>query len=77
MVTIYTERGPASETLEELDKPQFHFGRMLAISLGTALLLSLVGTYNLYADVKDLVNNKVPDLQQQISQINPSSLKRM
>lgn len=65
MVTIYTERGPAGEVLTE--RRPFNFGRMAAISLGTALLLSLVGAYNLNADVKDLTDNKVPYIQQRLA----------
>ena len=65
MVTIYTERGPAGEVLTE--KRPFSFGRTAAISLGTALLLSLVAAYNLNADVKDLTHNKIPYIQERIS----------
>jgi hypothetical protein len=74
MVTIYTERGPAGEVLTE--RKPFHFGRLMAFSLGTALLLSLIGAYNLNADVNGLINQEVPYIQQRIAEINPSSLAR-
>ncbi|HEY9787616.1 MAG TPA: hypothetical protein V6D17_19670 [Candidatus Obscuribacterales bacterium] len=46
------------------------FQRFTAITLGTALLLSLVGAFNLRADVDNLTKEKVPILQQQIATLN-------
>jgi hypothetical protein len=73
MVTIYTERGPATEMLVE--KPSFNFGRLAAITLGTGLLLSLVAAYNLNSDVKDLTQNKLTFVQNQIEMEQPVVLK--
>jgi hypothetical protein len=74
MVTIYTERGVAGEVLAEKQTKPFYFGRMMAISLGTALLLSLVAVANLSADVKVFTDNCCPYIQQRLSEINPASL---
>jgi len=65
MVTIYTERGPATEVYVE--KKPFNFGRLAAISLGSALLMSLVAAYNLNSEVQDLTQNKLANVQQQLS----------
>lgn len=65
MVTIYTERGPAGEVIVE--RKTFSFAKLCSISLGTALLLSLIGAYNLNRDVKDLTHNKIPYIQMRLS----------
>ncbi len=67
MVTIYTERGPAGETLRE-ERP-FNFGRLAVVSLGAALLLSLVAAFNLNSDVKNLTANKMPYVQDRIAAV--------
>lgn len=69
MVTIYTEHGPAKEALEEQEvgRKQFNFWQMAAICGGASLLLSLVACYNLRQDVKELTQNKVPQLQDMVS----------
>ena len=67
MVMIYTERGPAGEVIAE--KKPFHFGQMLSISLGTALLLSLIAAYNLKLDTDNLVNQKTANIEQQTARI--------
>jgi len=72
MVTIYTERGPAGEVLAELAESEnrsFDFARVAAISLGAAFLLSMVAAFNLNSDVKKLTNDKVPYIQQRISEL--------
>jgi hypothetical protein len=73
MVTIYTERGPATEILVE--KPSFNFGRLAAITLGTGLLLSLVAAYNLNSEVNDLTQNKLTYVQNRIQMEQPSVLQ--
>jgi hypothetical protein len=65
MVTITTERGTTDENGKVVGK--FDFMTMLAVSLGTGLLLSLIASYNLSNDVTDLTQNKVPELQKQIA----------
>jgi hypothetical protein len=72
MVTIYTERGPAGEVLAE--KKPFYFGRMMAISLGTALLLSLVAVSDLAAEVNVLTDTDCSYVQQRLSEIDPAAL---
>jgi hypothetical protein len=72
MVTIYTERGRVNEYGVETKPRQSNLVRMASICLGTGLLLSLVGAYNLNADINDLTNNKMPYMQDKINQINPS-----
>jgi hypothetical protein len=67
MVMIYTERGSAGEVLAE--KKPIHFGQMVSISLGTALLLSLIAAYNLKVDTDNLVNQKTAYIQQQTAEI--------
>lgn len=71
MVTIYTERGRVeSETVVEDDIRKQNTIRMALICLGTGLLLSLIGAFNLNADVNDLTNNKVPYIQDRINSLN-------
>jgi hypothetical protein len=72
MVTIYTERGPAGEVL--MEKQRFNFGRMAAISLGAALLFSLVGAFNLSNDVKNVTAQKVPYIQQRVAELPAARL---
>jgi len=70
MVTIYTERGPAAEVMVESEKRSFSFGRLAAISMGTALLLSLVAAFNLKSDVDNLTLN-LQGAQNQLQDIQP------
>ena len=78
MVTIYTERGRVSELgVVESEVRQSNIVRLGAISFGTGLLLSLIGAFNLNADVNDLTHNAVPYMQYSISQINPVGLHNM
>jgi hypothetical protein len=46
----------------------------MAISLGSALLLSLVAVSNLAADVKVFTDTDCSYIQQRLSEINPASL---
>ncbi len=69
MVTIVTERGEIDENGNVIRR--FDFMKLLAISLSTALLLSLVAAFNLNKDVTDLTQNKVPELQTQIAANSP------
>ena len=71
MVTIYTENGRVEETescAEECKKTRTM--RLAAVSLGTALLLSMIGAYNLNSDVKDLTTNKVAYIENRVSDID-------
>ncbi len=70
MVTIYTENGrvgEASTCTDECKKTRTM--RLAAVSLGTALLLSMIGAYNLNSDVKDLTNNKVAYIENRVSNL--------
>ncbi|MGH9553537.1 MAG: hypothetical protein ACRD3W_29415 [Terriglobales bacterium] len=73
MVTIYTERGLATEVVTE--RRQFSFAKCASIACGTALLLSLIACYNLNKDVKDLTHNKLPYIQMRLSMLQPGSLR--
>ncbi len=68
MVTIYTENGRVAENCEE-DCKKTRTMRLAAVSLGTALLLSLIGAYNLNSDVKDLTTHKVAYIENKVSDI--------
>ena len=46
--------------------------KLAAISLGTALLLSLIGAYNLNRDIKVVTNQEVPYVQNRLDAIQPS-----
>lgn len=67
MVTIYTERGPRIEAFHE-ERP-FNFGRLALISLATALLLSLLASFNLNSDVKNLTTKKMSYVQDRLGAI--------
>lgn len=70
MVTIYTENGKVSSEeacAEECKKTRTM--RLAAVSLGTALLLSFIGAYNLNSDVKDVTNNKVGYIENRVDAI--------
>jgi hypothetical protein len=78
MVTIYTERGRVTEDgVIDSEVRQSKIMRLGAVCLGTGLLLSLVGAFNLNADVNDLTHNKVPYMQDRISQVNPVGLHHL
>jgi hypothetical protein len=47
-------------------------GKLAAVALGTALLLSLIGAFNLDRDVKLVTNDEVPYINQRIENIAPS-----
>ncbi len=74
MVTIYTENGIVNEG-NTCEIRRFDFTKTLMISLSAALLLSLVGAYNLNRDVKVLTNNTVPTLQQDIAYQGPGIIR--
>jgi hypothetical protein len=68
MVTIYTENGQVADDCTVNDEcKRTRTMRLGAVSLGTALLLSLIGAYNLSKDVKDLTNHKLAYIQQDVS----------
>ena len=46
--------------------------RLAAVALGTALLLSLIGAYNLNKDVKMVTNSQVPYIEQRLDNIRPA-----
>jgi len=46
--------------------------KLAAISLGTALLLSLICAYNLNHDVKVVTNQEVPYVQNRLDAVQPS-----
>ncbi len=72
MVEVYTENGRIVESncavSQECKKTRTM--RLAAVSLGTALLLSLIGAYNLNADVKDLTGNKVAYMENRVADID-------
>ncbi len=71
MVTIYTERGRVEEqTTYTDDYTKTRTLRLAAVSLGTGLLLSLIGAYNLSADVNDLTHNKVTNIQERVDNLS-------
>jgi hypothetical protein len=47
-------------------------GKLAAVALGTALLLSLIGAFNLDRDVKLVTNDEVPYINQRIQNIAPN-----
>jgi hypothetical protein len=46
--------------------------KLAAISLGTALLLSLICAYNLNRDVKVVTNQEVPYVQSRLDSVRPA-----
>lgn len=46
--------------------------KLAAISLGTALLLSLIGAYNLNRDVKLVTNQQVPYVENRLDAVQPA-----
>jgi len=77
MVTIYTEQGRVSEYgILESEVRQSNIMRIAGICLGAGLLMALVGAFNLNANINDLTHNKVPYMQDTISQINPVGLHK-
>jgi hypothetical protein len=46
-------------------------GKLAAVALGTALLLSLIGAFNLDRDVKIVTNDQVPYINQRIQNVAP------
>ncbi|MDR3612043.1 MAG: hypothetical protein P4L53_00655 [Candidatus Obscuribacterales bacterium] len=74
MVTMYTENGMVNEG-NTCEIRRFDFTKTLMISLSAALLLSLVGAYNLNRDVKELTANTVPILQQEIAYQGPEIIR--
>lgn len=74
MVTIYTENGRVADdstcAIDADECKKTRTMRLGAVALGTAMLLSLIGAYNLNADVKDLTQNKVAYMEQRVSQID-------
>ncbi|HEY9733527.1 MAG TPA: hypothetical protein V6C89_16530 [Drouetiella sp.] len=71
MVEVYTENGRIVEEncamSQECKKTRTM--RLAAVSLGTALLLSMIGAYNLNSDVNDLTKNKVGYIENRVSDI--------
>jgi hypothetical protein len=71
MVTIYTENGQIAEESTCADEcKKTRTMRLAAVSLGTALLLSLIGAYNLNSDVKDLTHNKVAYIENRVTNLD-------
>lgn len=72
MVEVYTENGKIVEESCAMDQEckKTRTMRLAAVSLGTALLLSLIGAYNLNSDVKDLTGNKVAYIENRVSDID-------
>lgn len=72
MVEVYTENGRIVENNCAVtpDCKKTRTMRLAAVSLGTALLLSLIGAYNLNADVKDLTGNKVAYIENRVSDLD-------
>lgn len=71
MVTIYTENGRVEEVEScEQECKKTRTMRLAAVSLGTALLLSMIGAYNLNSDVKDLTSNKVAYIENRVTDID-------
>ena len=70
MVTIYTERDPRIEAFHE-ERP-FNFGRLALISLATALLLSLLASFNLNSDVKNLTTIAVG---KRVAPLHPAQIR--
>lgn len=46
--------------------------KLAAVALGTALVLSLVGAFNLNRDVKTLTSSQVPYIEQRIDNMAPA-----
>jgi hypothetical protein len=71
MVEVYTENGRIVEQncamAQECKKTRTM--RLAAVSLGTALLLSMVGAYNLSSDVNDLTSHKVAYIENRVSDL--------
>ncbi len=71
MVTIYTENGRVAQASTYADEcKKARTMRLAAVSLGTALLLSMIGAYNLNSDVKDLTHNKVAYIENRVSNLD-------
>ena len=74
MVTIYTENGRVAEESCEQECKKTRTMRLAAVSLGTALLLSMIGAYNLNSDVKDLTTHKVAHIENRVSDIDATKM---
>lgn len=46
--------------------------KLATVALGTALLLSLIGAYNLNRDVKVVTNQEVPYVQNRLQEVRPA-----
>jgi hypothetical protein len=71
---MYTENGVVNEG-NTCEIRRFDFTKTLMISLSAALLMSLVGVYNLNRDVKVLTASTVPTLQQDIAYQAPQIIR--
>ncbi len=49
-----------------------HTAKLAAVALGTALLLSLIGAFNLNRDVKLVTNSEAPYIQQRLADLQPA-----
>ena len=67
--SCYTNSTCATEPCAETRKE--HTTKLAAVALGTALILSLVGAFNLDKDVKLVTNSQVPYIQQRLDNIEP------
>ncbi len=71
MATICTEQGTCTQD----GIASYNFGRMMLVGLASALLFSLIGSYNLSRDVADLTGNTVPAIQEKIIVDSPALVK--
>lgn len=53
------------------EKIQSKTSLLAAVALGTALILSLVGAYNLSRDITTMTQAQVPDLEQRLHSLAP------
>lgn len=61
----------ATETCAPQTRKQ-RVGTLAAVALGSALLFSLIGAFNLDRDVKLITNTQVPYIEQRVENIAPA-----
>ena len=69
--SCYTSNNECADNTYDAQTRKERTGKLAAVALGTALLLSLVGAFNLDRDVKIVTNDQVPYINQRIQNIAP------
>ncbi len=70
--SCYTQSNECATNTCDAQTRKERTGKLAAVALGTALLLSLIGAFNLDRDVKLVTNDQVPYINQRIQNITPS-----